>query len=107
MSAKGRSGRFRELGKAAGDLLEHRFGKKLAEYDAVKVWPEAVGPNIAKRCVAIGIKSGILWVVVPNHVWLTEMKTLKRKLIENITKKLGKKVVKDIKFRLGAGKRQR
>ncbi|MBN2380124.1 DUF721 domain-containing protein [candidate division WOR-3 bacterium] len=107
MSKRERSSRFEPLGEAAEDLLNLRFGDKIAEYEAVKIWPEAVGEKIASRCIAIGIKSGILWVVVPNHVWLTEMKALKKKLIERVAERLGRKVVKDIKFKVGAVKRQK
>jgi len=105
MSKKGRSGKFKSLGKTAEELLRKRAGKGISEYDAVKVWPKAAGESISKRCIAIGIKSGILWVVVPNHVWLTEMKALKRKLIKRMTEELGRKVVKDIKFKVGRAKR--
>jgi len=107
MSARGRSRKFKRVGEAAEGFLDSRFGNALAEFEAVKVWPEAVGPSIASRCVAIGIKSGILWVLVPNHVWLTEMTALKRKLIENLKIKLGRTVVKDIKFKVGVPKRSR
>ncbi|MBD3285066.1 DUF721 domain-containing protein [candidate division WOR-3 bacterium] len=105
MSRKGRSGKFKRLGEAVEDLLRRRAGEGIAEYEAVRIWPQAAGESIAKRCIAIGIKSGILWVVVPNHVWLTEMKALKNRLIDKITKELGRKVVKDIKFKVGRAKR--
>ncbi|MQY70918.1 DUF721 domain-containing protein [bacterium] len=107
MSGKERSGRFEDLGQALQRVIKGRLGKRLASYDAVKVWPRAVGPEIAKRCVALGIKSGILYVAVPTNVWLTELSALKEKLIQSINEKLGKEVVKGIRFQIGVSKRKR
>lgn len=101
MSGKARSGKFESLGQAAQRVAKGRLGRRLAEYDAVKVWPQAAGEKIAKRCVALGIKSGILHVSVPTSVWLTELSALKQTLIRNINKCLGQEVVRGIKFQVG------
>jgi predicted nucleic acid-binding Zn ribbon protein len=106
MSKKARSGKFESLADVARRLLEKRMGQRLAAYDAVKVWPRAVGEHIAKRCIALGIKSGILYVSVPNNVWLTELRVLKKQLIESVNEKLGKNVVRDLSFKIGVRKRQ-
>lgn len=107
MSGKGRSGRFETLGQAARRVVKRKLGRRLGECDAVKVWPEAVGERVAQRCVALGIKSGILYVAVPTNVWLTELNALKEKLIRNINEKLGKEVVKGVKFQIGVPKRKK
>ena len=104
MSGKERSGRFEPLGQVLQRVMKRRLGKRLASYDAVKVWPKAAGPEIAKRCVALGIKSGILYVGVPDNVWLTELGALREKLIRSINEKLGKEVVKGIRFQIGVSK---
>lgn len=98
MSKKGRSGRFEPLGQAAQRFLEKRMGNRLASYEAVRVWPDAVGSDIASRTVALGIKSGILHILVSNKVWLTQLTILKRQLIEKVNARLGEEMVKDIKF---------
>lgn len=79
-------------------MVERRFGEKLAAYDALKAWPRAAGEEISKRSVALGIKSGILYVSVSTNVWLTQLTILKDKLIARINQELGRKVVKDIRF---------
>jgi predicted nucleic acid-binding Zn ribbon protein len=107
MRGKGRSGRFETLGQAAQRVVKGRLGKRLGECDAVKVWPEAVGQRVAQRCVALGIKSGILYVAVPTSVWLTELNALKEKLIRKVNEKLGDEVVKGIKFQIGVPKRKK
>jgi predicted nucleic acid-binding Zn ribbon protein len=106
MSGKARSSKFKSLKDVASELLDSRLGSKLADYEAVKAWPDACGPKIASRCVAMGIKSGILYVTVPTSVWLTELKALKNKLITNVNAKVGREVVKDIKFLAGNSKRK-
>jgi predicted nucleic acid-binding Zn ribbon protein len=104
MSGKGRSGRFEPLGQVLQRIMKGRLGKRLASYDACEVWPRAAGPEIAKRCVALGIKSGILYVGVPDNVWLTELGALRERLIQSINEKLGKGVVKGIRFQIGVPK---
>ncbi|NLI98495.1 DUF721 domain-containing protein [bacterium] len=106
MSNKARSGRFRTLGEAAKNLLDARLGSKLKDYEAVQAWPDAAGPKIASRCVALGIKSDILYVTVPTKVWFTELKALKKKLILNVNQRVGREVIKDIKFITGSSKRK-
>ncbi len=106
MSSKARSSKFKSLKEAASEILNSRLGSKLADYEAVKMWPDAAGAKIASRCVAMGIKSGILYVTVPTNVWLTELKALKNKLITNVNTRVGREVVKDIKFIAGNSKRK-
>ena len=98
MSAKGKSKKFRTFADEAGKLVKTRFGKKLADYQAVEVWPQAVGPDIASRTIAKGIKSGILLILVETKVWLTQLTILKKELIRKVNEKLGEEVVKDIRF---------
>jgi len=98
MSRKGKQGRFETLGTALRRLVESRFGERMREYEAVRVWPEAVGAEIARRTVALGIKSGILHVLVSTKVWLTQLTILKRKLKDKVNEKLGEEVVTDIRF---------
>lgn len=102
MSKKARRGRFESLGSAAQRVLDKRLKKQLAEYQAVEAWPDAAGQDISKRCIAMGIKSGILYVSVPTSVWSTELNALKRKLIAKLNDRLGQEVVKDIRFKVGA-----
>lgn len=106
MSKKAKQGRFERFGPLARRFLEEKMGEALKEYDAVKLWPEAAGPEIAKRCVALGIKSGILYICVPTHVWSTELSALKKTLMRKLNERLGRDVVKDIKCQVGRAKRK-
>ena len=44
------------------------------------------------------IESGILTVRSTNAVWRQELQLKKRKMIEKLNKKIGKKIIKDIRF---------
>ncbi|GEM_PF-1489516 len=103
---KARWAKPRSLADVWGKMAKKRLGKGLIEYQAVRVWPKVAGEKIAKRCVALGIKSGILHIVVPTNVWRTELITLKEKLIKNLNRELGRDVVKNINFQVGATKRK-
>lgn len=107
MLKKARQGRFERFGLVAQSFLEKKVGEGLREYEAVRLWPEAVGAEIAKRCIALGIKSGILYISVPTHVWSTELSALRKTLIRKLNDKLGKEIVKDIKCQVGTAKRKR
>lgn len=84
--------------------------KALAAYRAegdgelVKVWElwdGAVGHAIAENTRAAAFKGNLLIVHVSSSTWIHHLHFLKRDLIETINRALGKKLVADIKFKVG------
>jgi predicted nucleic acid-binding Zn ribbon protein len=68
-----------------------------------KVWDEVVGPAIAKHAQPTWIKDGRLRVKVTDPIWLQELGFVGDAIKEKINKKLGRKAVERIEFRLGTG----
>lgn len=68
-----------------------------------KVWDEVVGTAIAKHAQPSWIKDGRLRVKVTDPIWLQELGFVGETVREKINKKLGRKAVERIEFRLDTG----
>ena len=82
--------------------LMKRLGmdEKLEECQALLLWDD-VASNLASRTEAVGISSGRMSVNVTDSVILHQLTFYKRKYIDKINLMLGKRIVKDIVFRVG------
>ena len=65
------------------------------------VWEETVGSAIAQHAQPEWIKSGKLRVRVSDSIWLQELGFVKETIREKLNKRLGRKAVEIIEFRLG------
>ena len=65
------------------------------------VWEEAVGSAIAQHAQPEWIKSGKLRVRVSDPIWLQELGFVQETIKEKLNKRLGRKAVEIIEFRLG------
>ncbi len=78
------------------DSIERTFpdsGHKIYE-----IWPEAVGPDLARRASPISLKGGKLIVAVEGAAWLQELNLQQKLLIESLNSRLGPKTIKSVKF---------
>jgi hypothetical protein len=96
--------RFMEPQNIKGILenLMKRLGmdEKLEECQALLLWDD-VASNLASRTKAVGISGGRMSVNVTDSVILHQLTFYKRKYIDKINLMLGKRIVKDIVFRVG------
>ncbi len=104
----GRAGRTRLSGKsqpkavgaAIRDLAKHLgLEKNLEEYQAVTSWQEVVGEQIAKVTQAQRMENGVLYVSVATAPWRAELSMKRLEIMLKINTMLGKRVVKEIRFR--------
>jgi predicted nucleic acid-binding Zn ribbon protein len=91
--------------KIIGELLPiffRRWGIKqtIDEHKAILYWTEVVGQEISKNTTPIRISHGVLLVGVKDSIWLNELVYLKSMICNKLNKRIGKKVIKDIKFYL-------
>jgi len=89
--------RPRSVGEVLGELLQ-QFGlaDRLKEFDAINCWAEVVGEQVASHTKAKDVRDGALIVEVSSSAWRNQLFYLKAELIEQINKKIGKKVIHDI-----------
>jgi predicted nucleic acid-binding Zn ribbon protein len=79
---------LRELGLEAGVL----------GWRAVTEWPDAVGPQIARRTRAVSFHDGTLRIEVEGSAWRYELELLKRDLLRQLNQRLGSPLVRDLEL---------
>jgi predicted nucleic acid-binding Zn ribbon protein len=67
-----------------------------------KIWEEIVGPAIACNAQPSWIKEGRLRVKVSSSIWLQELNFVAEDIREKLNRKLGRRAVERIEFRLGS-----
>lgn len=98
--------RSRNRGASVSDLLAEVFrrggmkrGVKRAE--AVLLWPQVVGPKVAKFTEAKTLQDGVLYVDVPDSETGMHLSFQRQKFVSVYQGKFGVKDVKDVRFRTG------
>ncbi len=88
------------------DVLTDLFNDKALPFnpdDALiwNVWDEVAGHPVSKHARPVWIKDGTLRVGVSDPIWLQELKFLEKDIIEDLNRKLSRKAVDRIEFRVG------
>jgi predicted nucleic acid-binding Zn ribbon protein len=106
MSRQGRYRKFRSVGSVLPRVLKGlKLDKVLAAQPAVTLWPEIAGAKTAAHTRAAEIDDGTLVVVVDSPAWMTQLRFLKPQLLKKIEARIGRGLIKDIRFVLGNGRR--
>ncbi|NNG07506.1 MAG: DUF721 domain-containing protein [Desulfobacteraceae bacterium] len=88
------------------DVLSSLFSDSKLPFnpDDARIWKEwegAVGAAIAKNAQPEWIKDGKLRVRVSDPIWLQELGFVEETIKEKLNRRLGRKAVDQIEFRLG------
>jgi len=76
--------------------------QRLQQSQVLFLWPQIVGAQIATHAQPVSLRNGLLVVGVDHPVWLQELSRYYKPLIlQKVQDRLGKKVVRDIRFRIG------
>ena len=87
------------VGKALNGILKDLgLQGRINQYRVLEMWPEIVGENIAKYTKAERVQENIIYIKVKNNTWRTELQFQKNIILENISQKVGKGIIKDIRF---------
>lgn len=85
------------LAQAIAEFARSRgIEKRLREADIFRLWPEIVGPRIAKRAWPLRIWRGRLVIECCDAVWRGELQFLKPELLQKIEQTVGKGLVNEI-----------
>ena len=88
------------LAEAVNDYIkEMNLGEKLSEVTVISSWEEIVGKAISSRTTKIFIKDHILYVHLNSSVVRNELLMLREALKDQLNKKAGSEVIKDIVLR--------
>ena len=66
-----------------------------------KVWDDVVGPAVSRNTRPSWIKNFRLRVTVSDPIWLQELKFVEEDIRERLNKRLGRRAVEKIDFRVG------
>ena len=90
---------MKTLSQALGELIKDLgIESEVMHNQAIQLWPEVVGKRIAAVSHAEKIDGNILFVKVHNDSWRNELVFLKKDIIDRLNKRIGKKVVNDIRL---------
>ena len=86
--------------KIAIDSMLQKFGidNAVAQNKALNIWNEIVGVTIARNAEPDRIEHGVLIVKVSSPTWRQELYFQKKEIIQKINNKIGKSVIRDIRF---------
>ncbi len=71
---------------------------RIEENLAIVYWDQTVGKEISEKTEPFRISEGILSVRVSDPVWRNELHFFKNEIIQKLNRKIGKSIIKDIKF---------
>ena len=75
---------------------------KIEEKALLKVWPKAVGPQIASKTKPDSLKNGTLFVKTVSSVWVQQLHFIKDEILDKLNKLYEKSAIKEIRFVVGA-----
>ena len=98
---------MKEIGPIIEKLLQQKkMWQQYRQHSIVEQWAEIAGKEISAVTRAEKIVKGKLMVVAKDSTWVYHLTLLKPKLLEQIKKNTGSKVVGDIYFQVGELHRQ-
>ncbi|MEZ5073204.1 MAG: DUF721 domain-containing protein [Bacteroidales bacterium] len=77
----------------------NRLEKGLAEYRAMKAWPQLLGILVARKTKSLSIRNGTMFVSLQSSVVRQELEMIKDSLIPRINEAAGMEVVREIVLR--------
>ena len=91
---------MRSLGAALpGALKSLGISRRTREAQAIYLWPEVVGPNLAQETFAWKLTGGTLWVTASSSALAHQLHLERGLLVKRINEKIGAEVVRDIRIR--------
>jgi len=82
-------------------LSKLNLGIKVKQYQIWEVWDSVVGEHIARQAQPYQIRNMILWITVSSSTWMQQLEFMKQQIIDRLNERIGEKVIKDIRFRIG------
>lgn len=104
MVRKRKSTKPQPIGDVLFAVLKRKgMASKIEENILFKLWPKAVGPQIASKTKPDAFKNGILFVKTVSSVWVQQLHFVKQDILDKFNQLSGKQTVKEIRFLVGHG----
>ena len=93
---------MRPLGSLLGDFLRNFQGDAdKTELFLRELWPDVVGPQLARRTRPLALRRGRLEVGVPAAQWVRELEPFSEAIRDAVNQFWGTRLVIVVKFRAG------
>lgn len=90
------------IGEVLFSILKKRgMTSKIEERKLQKLWPEAVGPQIASQTQPDSLRNRTLFVKTVSSVWVQQLHFMKEEILVKLNKLYGKPPIKEIRFIAG------
>jgi predicted nucleic acid-binding Zn ribbon protein len=87
------------VGSLLQEVLEkHGVDKQIERLGALELWPEIVGPQLAKVTRAKGVDDAALFVEVRSSAWLTELSMMKDVFLARVNQRMGEATIERLVF---------
>lgn len=88
-----------------GVILQMDSAAQVRQSLALAYWPRAVGPQAAAATEVETVRDGVLFVRTKSSVWSHELTLHKTRILTNLNRMLGGKVIEEVVFRAQGVKR--
>src|SRR5271157_925132 len=102
MRKRKQQAQMQSIGEVLFSILKKRgLTSKLEENALIKLWPKAVGPQIASKTKPDCLRNGTLFVKTISSVWVQQLHFIKEEIREKLNQLSGKSTIKEIRFLVG------
>ena len=70
----------------------------VSQNKALLVWDDVVGARVSENTTPEKVEAGTLYIKASNPTWRQELMFKKEEILKKLNKKLGEKIIKEIKF---------
>lgn len=91
---------MRSIGAALPQTLKSLgISRRAREAQALWLWPQLLGPELARETRALSLTGGILWVTASSTPLAHQLHLERGGLIERLNAMMGAPAIRDIRFR--------
>lgn len=102
MRKRTKQARLQSIGEVLFPILKKRgLASKVEENAILKLWPKAVGPQIASKTKPDCLRNGTLFVKTTSSVWVQQLHFVKEEIRDKLNQLSGKSTINDIRFLVG------
>jgi hypothetical protein len=102
MRKRKQQAQMQSIGEVLFSVLKKRgLTSKLEENALIKLWPKAVGPQIASKTQPDCLRNGTLFVKTISSVWVQQLHFIKEEIRSKLNELSGKSAIKEIRFLVG------
>lgn len=102
MRRRKQQNKLQSIGEVLSAVLKKKgMNSKIEENALLKLWPKAVGPQIASKTHPDCFRGGTLFVKTVSSVWVQQLHFMKEEIRNKLNELAKRKIIKEIRFTVG------